>query len=98
MVDLGSPEGGALPGPAACAVALETQDSSFQLSSFAFDTVAPEGVAGLTTPAAHHRPPPLLARMDSGYNVSVIGNGSGRKCLLARDSFFVESYFEVWEF
>ena len=35
-------------------------DSRFELklSSHSSNTVAPESVAGLTTPAAHHRPPP----------------------------------------
>ena len=35
-------------------------DSRFELklSLHSSDTVAPAGVAGLTTPAAHHRPPP----------------------------------------
>ena len=43
------------------------------------------GVAGFTTPAAHHRPPPLLAQ--SGL----------RMCLLARDSCFSFCGFLVVE-
>ena len=58
LIDFGSPQSAKLLRPAECAEALEPQDSSFQFSSITSNTVAPEGVAGLTTPAAHHRPPP----------------------------------------
>ena len=46
LVDLGRLMSAGLTRPAECAAALETQDSSFQLSSFTSGTVDPTGVAG----------------------------------------------------
>ena len=40
LVDFGSPSSSGAARPAECAEALEPQDSSFQFSSIAFDTVA----------------------------------------------------------
>ena len=40
----------------------------------------------------------LVSEDDGDVDVDGRNPTNEGKCLLARDSFFVESYFEVWEF